>query len=335
MAPPVWRRTPVIVAAGLVALALVSAAVFLATHKTSGGLGGISPNHVGIIDPKTNEIVDEIQVGLRPGPVAVREGVAWIGNLDEKTLTKIDAMRHASAGTYPLDNLTPTGVAVGEGSVWVAHGVLGKLSAVDPEFGQVKKTIPVAAGEALGSTNGAVATSPGAVWAVFADSTLARVDPIDIEVSGRGVTGTAPAGIVVAYDLVWVVNTDSATVQRFDPATFDEGALGTPITVGLQPTAIAAGGGAIWVANTGADTVERIQPATAGGAPTTEQIDVGDAPTGVAVGAGAVWVANAGDGTVSRIDVAKRKVVKTIHIGNAPSGIAFGNGVVWLTVQSP
>ena len=87
-------------------------------------------------------------------------------------------------------------------------------------------------------------------------------------------------------------------MQRFDPATFDAGPLGTPISVGLQPTAIAAGEGAIWVANTGADTVERIQPATAGGAPTTEQIDVGDAPTGLAVGAGAVWVANAGDGTV-------------------------------------
>src|SRR5580765_1014397 len=335
IAPPVWRRTPVIVTAGLVALALIAAAAFVATHKTSGGLSGVSPNHVGIIDPKTNEIVDEIQVGLRPGPVAVGEGAAWIGNLDERTLTKVDVGRRAPARTYSLDDRTPTGIAVGEGSVWVAHGVLGKLSAVEPEFGQVTKTIDVARGEALGSMNGAVTTGADAVWAVYAESTLARVDPIDIAVTGRGVTGTAPAGIVVAYGYVWVVNTDSATVQRFAPASFDAGPIGTPISVGLQPTAIAAGEGAIWVANTGADTVERIQPATAGGAPTTEQIDVGDAPTGLAVGAGAVWVANAGDGTVSRIDVAKRKVVKSIHVGNAPWGIAFGNGVVWLSVQSP
>ena len=138
--------------------------------------------------------------------------------------------------------------------------MLGKLSAVDPEFGQVTKTIDVA-GEALGSTNGSVATGADAVWAVYGDSTLARIDPIDIEVTGKGVTGTAPAGIVVAYGYVWVVNTDSATVQRFDPATFDAGPLGTPTSVGLRPTAIAAGEGAIWVANTGADTVERIQPA--------------------------------------------------------------------------
>jgi YVTN family beta-propeller protein len=333
VAPPVWRRTPMIVAAGLVALALIAAAVFLATRETGGGLAGVRPNHVGIIDAKTNEIVDEIQVGLRPGPVAVGGGAAWIGNLDERTLTKIDVARRTSAGTYPLDN-TPTGIAVGEGSVWVAHGVLGKLSAVDPEFGQVTKTIDVA-GEALGSMNGAVDTGPGAVWAVYGDSTLARVDPTDIAVTGRGVTGTAPAGIVFAYGYVWVVNTDSATVQIFDPDTFDEGPLGTPTSVGLRPTAIAAGEGAIWVANTGADTVTRIQPASAGGAPSTEQIDVGDAPTALAVGAGAVWVANSGDGTVSRIDVATRKVVKTIPTGNAPSGIAFGNGAVWLSVQSP
>ena len=78
-------------AAGLVALAVIAAAVFLTTRDTKGGLSGVEPNHVGIIDPKTNEIVEEIQVGLRPGPVAAGGGAVWVGNLDEKTLTKIDA----------------------------------------------------------------------------------------------------------------------------------------------------------------------------------------------------------------------------------------------------
>jgi YVTN family beta-propeller protein len=334
MARPVWRRRPVIVAAGLVVLGLIAAALVLATRDTKGGLSGVHPNHVGIIDPKRNEIVDEIQVGIRPGPIAVGGGIVWIGNLDERTLTKIDAKRRTSAGTYPLDNRTPTGIAVGAGSVWVAHGALGKLAAVDPEFGQVTKTIEVA-GEALGSANGAVAVGAGAVWAVYGDSTLARIDPTNVNVTGRTFTGTAPAGIVVMSDYVWVVNTDSATVQRFKPETFDQGPLGTPTSVGQRPTAIAAGEGAVWVANTGADTVTRIDPGTAGTAPTTESIRVGDAPTAVAVGAGAVWVANAGDGTVSRIDVAKREVVATIHVGNAPSGIAFGNAAVWISVQSP
>jgi YVTN family beta-propeller protein len=334
IARPIWRRTPVIVAAGLVVVALIATGVLLATRDTTGGLGGVRPNHVGLIDPSTNEIVDEIQVGLRPGPVAVGNGAVWIGNLDERTLTKIDAKRRTIGGTYPLDNRTPTGIAVGGGSVWVAHGALGKLAAVDPEFGQVTKTIDVA-GEALGSSNGSVAVGAGAVWAVYGDSTLARIDPIDVKVTGRTTTGAAPSGIVVAGGYVWVVNTDSATVQRFQPQTFEQGPLGTPTSVAQRPTAIAAGQGAVWVANTGADTITRIEFGTAGAAPTTESIRVGHAPTAVAVGAGAVWVANSGDGTVSRIDLAKREVVETIHVGNAPSGIAVGGGAVWVSVQAP
>jgi YVTN family beta-propeller protein len=333
MVRPVWRREAVIVAASLAILALIAAGVWLATRGTSGGLRSVLPNHVGVIDPGTNKIVDEIQVGLRPGPVAAGAGAVWIGNLDERTLTKIDAERRTVGGTYPLENRTPTGIAVGAGSVWVAEGALGKLAAVDPEFGQVTKTIDVA-GEALGSTNGSVAVGGGAVWAVYGDSTLARIDPVKIKVTGRTVTATAPAAIVVATGYVWVVNTDSTTVQRFQPETFEQGPLGTPTSVAQRPTAIAAGDGAVWVANTGADTITRIEPGTAGAAPTTESIRVGDAPTALAVGGGAVWVANAGDGTVSRIDIAKREVVKTIHVGNAPSGIAFGSGAVWVSVES-
>jgi len=331
---PVWRRRPAIMVASLVLLALIAAALFLATRDTRGGLSGVHPNHIGMIDPMTNDIVAEIQVGIRPGPVAVGDGAVWVGNLEERTLTKIDAKRRSSARTYPLDDRTPTGIAVGAGSVWVAHGALGKLAAVDAEFGQVTKTIDVA-GEALASDSGAVTVGDGAVWAVYGDSTLARIDPRKLSVTGRTFTATAPAGVVVASGYVWVVNTDSTTVQRFQPETFEEGQLGTPTSVSRRPTAIAAGEGAVWVANTGADTVTRIDPGTAGAAPTTESIPVGDAPTALAVGAGAVWVANNGDGTVSRIDVTKREVVKTIHVGNAPFGIAFGSGAVWVSVQSP
>ena len=38
---------------------------------SGGGLGAVQPNHVGLIDPQTNEIVAEIPVGIRPGPIAV------------------------------------------------------------------------------------------------------------------------------------------------------------------------------------------------------------------------------------------------------------------------
>jgi YVTN family beta-propeller protein len=329
IALPVWRRRPVIAGAALVALAAIAAAVYLAVRETNGGLGAVRPNHVGLIDPKTNEVVAEIPVGIRPGPVAVGGGAVWVGNLDERTLTKIDPKRRVSAGTFPLENRTPTGVAVGAGSVWVAHGALGKLAQVDPQFGQVAATIDVA-GEALGTTNGAVTVGVGSVWAVYGDSTLARVDPAAVRLVGRTFAGSAPAGVAVESGYVWVVNTESATVQRYQPSTFEEGPLGS-VNVGQRPTAIAAGEGAVWVANTGSDTVTRIDPGTP---PTTESIRVGDGPAALAAGGGAVWVANAGDGTLSRID-AETYEVETVGTGSAPTGIAVGDGFVWVSVQSP
>ena len=329
IALPVWRRRPVIVAVALLLLAVIAAALFVATRDTKSGLSGVRPNHVGIIDPKTNEIVDEVQVGIRPGPIAVGGGAVWVGNLDERTLTKVDAKRRAPAGTFPLENRTPTGIAVGAGSVWVAHGALGKLAQIDPQFGQVARTIDVA-GEALGTSNGAVTVGDGSVWAVYGDSTLARIDPATVRLVGATLAGSAPAGVAVQSGYVWVVNTESATVQRYQPSTFEEGALGS-INVAQRPTAIAAGEGAVWVANTGSNTVTRVDPGTP---PTTESIRVGDGPAALAVGAGAVWVANAGDGTVSRID-AETFEVETVTTGNAPAGVAFGEGLVWVSVQAP
>jgi YVTN family beta-propeller protein len=329
MAEPLWRRRSVLMAAALALLGLVGGAAFVATRDSSGGLSGVRPNHVGIIDPKTNEIVAEVQVGLRPGPVAVGGGAVWVGNLDERTLTKIDPKRRASAGTFPLERRTPTGIAVGAGSVWVAHGGLGKLAQVDSQFGQVAETIDVA-GEAVGTTNGAVTVGAGSVWVVYGDSTLARVDPAAVRLVGRTFTGAAPAGVAVESGYVWVVNTESATVERYQPSTFEEGPLGS-VNVGRRPTAIAAGEGAVWVANSGSDTVTRVDPGTP---PTTESIRVGGEPVAIAVGAGAVWVANAGAGTVSRID-AETYDVETIETGGAPAGIAVGEGFVWFAVQSP
>jgi YVTN family beta-propeller protein len=327
--PP--RRHPRWLAAAALAVAAVIAAFFLTTRGSGGGLGHVDPNHVGVINPATNEIVDQIQVGIRPGPVAVGLGTVWVGNLDDRSLTKIDAKQRTSSGTFPLDNRTPTGIALGAGSVWVAHGGLGKLAQVDPQFGQVAKTIEIA-GEALGTVNGAVTVGEGSVWAVYGDSTVARVDPAAVTVAGRTFAGAAPAGVAVQNGYVWVVNTDSATVQRYQPSTFEAGPLGTPTSVGQRPTAIAAGEGAVWVVNTGSDTVTRIDPGTP---PTTEAIRVGDGPAAIAVGAGAVWVANAGDGTISRIDPRSFEVVKTIKTGNAPAGIAVGDGFVWVSVQAP
>src|SRR5688572_14860822 len=140
IAVPVWRRPVVLAAAALCLAAFIGAVAFLATRDSAGGLGGVRANHVGLIDPGTNEIVAEIPAGIRPGPIDVFGGSVWVGNLQDRNLTRIDAQQRSQAGTVGLDNRTPSGIAVGEGAVWVAHGARGELSRVDPQFGQVTNT---------------------------------------------------------------------------------------------------------------------------------------------------------------------------------------------------
>jgi YVTN family beta-propeller protein len=324
---PLWRRRWVLGAAAL-AFAAVLAAAALATRDSGGGLSGVQANHVGVIDTETNEIVAEIPVGIRPGPVAVGAGSVWVGNLQDRTLTRIDLAQRSAVGTISLENRTPTGIAVGEGAVWIAHGLRGELSRVDPQFGQVTRSIPVA-GTAFGSPNGSVAIGAGSVWAVFGDSTLARIDAAG-ELLGRSLAGSQPAGIVVAAGSVWVTNSGDATVHRFSPETFRQGPLQT-FNVSRRPTGITYAGGAIWVANSGDAVVTRIDP----GSGATLQISVGEGPSALANDSDAVWVANSTAGTVSHIDPNTNEVVATIEIGNAPSGIAAADGFLWVTVQAP
>lgn len=323
-AAPSMRR-PVALAVAAFVLVAVGAAAFVATRDSGGGLSEVRPNHVGVIDQETNDIVAAVPVGIRPGPVAAGAGSVWVGNLEDRNLTRIDPQERSAAAAVSLGDRTPTGLAVGAGAVWVVHGLRGELSRVEPQFGRVTQTIAVTER----SPTGSVAVGAGYVWTAYGDSTLARIQPTSVRPSGSALTGLIPAAVVVGSGNVWVVNSGDATVQRFNPTTFEEGAIRT-ISVGARPAGIAYGEGALWVANRGDDTVTRIDPSTHA----TVDIRVGDEPAGVAVGAGAVWVANSGAGTVSRIDPATNEVVRMIDVGNAPAGIAVAYGFVWVATQA-
>jgi class 3 adenylate cyclase/DNA-binding beta-propeller fold protein YncE len=329
IARPPWRRPRVALAAMIALLCVaVLAAALLVRGGSSGGLGGIRANHVGLIDLATNEIVAEVPVGIRPGPVAIGAGAVWIGNIEDRNLTQVDPGLRTVAGTIELDDRTPTGIGVGLGSVWVAHGLLGEISRIDPQFGNLTGTTSVG-GTAFGFPSGSVALDERSVWAVFGDSTLARLDAGG-RILGEGLAGSQPAGIAVGDGAIWVTNSGDATVYRFHPLTFEEGDV-RPVSVGRSPSGIAVGEGAVWVASTGGDAITRIDPT----AHSTETIPVLDEPVAIAVSPGAIWVACKAAGAVLRIDPETNVVVETIEVGSAPSGVAVGFGYVWVTAQAP
>ena len=167
------------------------------------------------------------------------------------------------------------------------------------------------------------------MWAVFGESTLARLDPSSSRVTGRGFAGGAPSGIVYAEHSVWVTNSGDANVERFDPTTFSSGPVGTPTSVGPEPSSIAYGNGALWVSNAGEHLRHPDRSSHGLGAADP----VGARPTAVVVGGGAVWVANSGDGTVSRIDPDVQGDRDHSH-GQCAHGLAVSEGLVWVVVQA-
>ena len=316
-------------AAALAALAAAAVAATVLVLRDGDAPVVVPPNSLAAIDPATNRVVNVLQTGIRPGPVAAGSGSVWVGNLDGTSLTRVDPAARAVAGTIPLA-ATPTAVAVGREAVWVVNARLGTLFRVDPQFETIDS---VEFGvRSIRNTGAGVDLGEGSVWAAYGDSTLARVHPETLAASASATAGAAPAALVVAYDSVWVANLGDDTVRRFSPRTYELGDVGS-FTVCRAPTGIAAGAGSIWVACADDDLVARL-PAGLSSA-SSVQIPVDDGPTSVAFGAGAVWVANTSAGTVSRIDPATNDVEQTIDVGNPPAGIAVYRGLVWVSVQAP
>ena len=62
----------VLVGVGLALLAVIAAVVLFTTRVGRRRTAGVQPNHVGIIDPESGDIVDEVEVGLAAGTRGVR-----------------------------------------------------------------------------------------------------------------------------------------------------------------------------------------------------------------------------------------------------------------------
>jgi YVTN family beta-propeller protein len=314
--------------AGAALIGVFAAAVAIPVFALGRGGGGsptVAPNSAAIVDPRSNRIVRSVAVGVRPDAVTGGEGSIWVANADDRTLSRIDPATASLQRTISL-TATPTALADLGGAIWVVSGLRGTVAKVDTNVNQVVDTIDVSTLRTV--PGGGVAAGADALWAVFGNSLVVKIDPGTSRVERTGVAGTFPFGIAVGYGAVWTANRGDNTVSRILPETATTVAT---TTAGREPSAIAVGEGAVWVADRADGTVTRIDPNSGA----TFTIVVGSAPTGIAVGAGAVWVGNSGDGTISRIDPGSRRVVATIAVGGRPTALTVAHGRVWVCVQAP
>ena len=187
---------------------------------------------------------------------AVGEDAVWVANLDDRTLSRIDPKtRPEPARTIPLD-ATPTGVAVGNGAVWVANGLLGTVS-----LGLIPGINSIAATVTGGprSYTGSVAVGLGGVVAAFGNGIVLQINPRTAEVAGRGLVGFAP--FCGRGRRGRSLGRKRGREHRLSAQSAHETEVKS-ISVGSRPSSVAVGGGSVWVASQGDDRVTRIDPAT-------------------------------------------------------------------------
>jgi DNA-binding SARP family transcriptional activator/streptogramin lyase len=213
------------------------------------------------INPDTNRIVARLD--LRGGTLVFGFLNVWHATLDNR-LVRIDLAENKVAAAIRIDSGATdwtNEVAIGFGSVWLAHADEHTLLRVDPAtnrivarirgFGSSYSGMPIAIGE-------------GAVWALrFAGYRMAlfRVDPVKNKVVARIPVGkrgaSPPAGTVtVGAGSVWTGNWDS-TLSRVDPRS--NSVIGV-YKLPSVPQNVTFGEGSLWIDSYDASRIWRIEP---------------------------------------------------------------------------
>jgi YVTN family beta-propeller protein len=214
---------------------------------------------------------------------------------------------------------SPTGLAYGFGSLWVANSGDNTVQRINPKTHEVIQKIDV------GSSPIAVAVGASAIWVANAlDSTVTKIDPTTYS-TVRIPVGALPEAITAGPVGVWVANSGDDTVQRIDPATDHPD---RPITVGDGPDGIALDGNTLWVANGRDRTVSHIDART--GQALSDPLDAGAGAKGIVVWRGAVWVADNAAQNVTRLDVTTGHPTGKFPVGDGPESVAITGNNIWV-----
>jgi YVTN family beta-propeller protein len=224
-APPEWAALRIDPATNTVAqviplevqpwvLALSSDALWI-TSKLQG--------RVVRIDTATAQVVASIDVPAAD-QIAINEHGVWVSSLDLNNqddlgawnpygapfITRIDPATNAVVETIPFE-VGITGIAAGEGALWVCSFWNDTVWRLDPQTGETVAEI------ALGDPQ-SLAAGDGAVWVNRpATKIITRIDPATNEPAVNYQGGSYWGFIAVGEGVVWVAELQSGKVARIDP----------------------------------------------------------------------------------------------------------------------
>jgi ABC-type branched-subunit amino acid transport system substrate-binding protein/sugar lactone lactonase YvrE len=350
-----WRRGPRL---AVVAAAGVAAAV-VATTLVHGGSPAqpAAPGHlaagdgVAVLDPAGGRQVSTISVGADPLAIASDgQRRVWVVNADDHTISRFDAVTTSATGApFALAASTPSGLAYGEGALWVSAGstadtldfgtITNAVVRVDPVTDQQGDPIrlqPNTATVGFHHSGSQIAVGGGSVWVIDGAGSVERVDPTTGRAQVIPDDGYRASAVAFGDGAVWVLgehaeaagSPEGPFVWRIDPQTFHPS---DPIRVQRSGASdLAVGAGSVWVASPWDGLVVRIHPGT--------QVRTETIP---ASGASAIrfdesgrtlWVADPLGHTLRAIDPATDRAGAPVELSGSPQGIAFAGGRAFASV---
>jgi class 3 adenylate cyclase/streptogramin lyase len=323
--------------AGVAALvACVAAVAVVALTDESNRRVEVGPTSLAVIDPKSNTVVDAIDLGFKSNLIAAGEGAIWLVDPAGSTLWRVDPRTHQkkSFGIAVGAGDIPFGVAAGAGAVWVAvlRGSRELVLELGPDVGDLRRTIPYGgqAHDPLLYKVQPLALGAGAVWAIDPSAGGVWRVPVQPGRATKLVDGLDALSLAAGNGAVWVAG--STSVEKIDPVTGDElGSAQVGLPVASETASLALGADATWFAASGAQKLSKLDPESVAA---TDTFAVGHGPSGIAIGEGAIWVANSSDGTLSRVDP-RGGAPRTIRLGETPGGVVARYDAVWTSPGQP
>ena len=260
-----------------------------------------------------------IPVGPGPVDVLAAEGVVWVANAAQGTVSRVDPATQTVTRTIQVGR-NPVRLAAGFGSIWVANETSQTVSRIEARTGQPQATIPVTGHVSADD----LAVGEGAVW-VRSGARLWRLDPATNTMADRTGDWEVGGGMAVADGLLWlagVTRSGAGQLLRVVPATSR--------VVDRFPTAgdgaLGVGGGSVWQAGISSQTIYRYDPSSKR---LLAEIPVGVVAKHLTADAQSLWVSS-DSGRVTRIDMATNTVTGTFQLAGRAPAVAVGHGSVWI-----
>jgi DNA-binding SARP family transcriptional activator len=170
------RRALTAVLAAATVVGAAAAALYVWTDR-QGTTPIVSGNAVAIIDPHSDRVTGQVEVGAVPAALTLGRGSLWVANTVDQTVSRIDlasgnVVRAIAVGGIPLS------IAAGKNAVWVVRRRADgypELIAIDPRFDVVEQAPRRIPGDPLSEAS--VVAGLDGLWVAAEAGSLQHLDP--------------------------------------------------------------------------------------------------------------------------------------------------------------